>query len=388
MADGSKPDITTNFQPWPRTGPGTASDGGPRFDLSKFDQSYFDRLRSRVSQLNDAGIWVAVYLFTGEWLNALRCSTDGYPFTGGNNINSIDDGGGNGSMTMSGANAITAIQDGMADKTIDTLNDLPNLIWIVSEEASSQTMWWQQHMIAHVRSHEAAKPYQHPVGIGAMEYGTADSAIINTDADWVSPFARQSPATTCGSGSPSCKVNINDSDHSYFGMWNDSRQANRQYAWENFTRGNQVTFMDPYTVYYSRENRNLCSSPVNGMCSAPDARWDNFRNNLGYLVTYSRKMNLTAARDHSQLSSTSYCLGSTPATGTELLVYAPVGGTFTVNLSSAAGRTMHYEWFDPEGGSVVASGNIQGGNSSQSFSTPSSIPADSVLYIVDSAGHS
>src|SRR5215208_7071737 len=31
-------------QPWPRTGPGSARDGKPKFDLAKFDPAYFDRL--------------------------------------------------------------------------------------------------------------------------------------------------------------------------------------------------------------------------------------------------------------------------------------------------------------------------------------------------------
>ena len=53
------------------------------------------------------------------------------------------------------------------------------------------------------------------------------------------------PTTSCGSGTPACKVNVNDSDHSYFGMWNSSAQVNRNFAWENFTNGNQVAFMDP-----------------------------------------------------------------------------------------------------------------------------------------------
>ena len=35
-------------QPWPRTGPGTATDGKPKFDLVQFDDAYFDRLRERV----------------------------------------------------------------------------------------------------------------------------------------------------------------------------------------------------------------------------------------------------------------------------------------------------------------------------------------------------
>ena len=128
-------DFSVSPQPWQRTGPGIASDGGPKFDLTKFDQSFFDRLRSRVQQLNASGIYAGVYLFTGEWLSAFRCPNDGYPFTGSNNVNGIDDGGGIGSMTMTAPNVITAIQDAYVDKMIDTLNDLPNVLWIVSEES-------------------------------------------------------------------------------------------------------------------------------------------------------------------------------------------------------------------------------------------------------------
>jgi Putative collagen-binding domain of a collagenase len=380
------PDITTTTQPWLRTGPGTADDGSPKFDLSQFDQTYFDRLRSRVAQLDAAGIWAGVYLFTGEWLNVYRCAGDGYPLTGSNNVNSIDDGGGNGSMTMTSPNAITDIQDALVDKTVDTLDDLPNVLWIVSEEAASSTAWWQGHMISHVRSYEAGKAHQHPVGF-AMLTGDPDSTIYDSDADWVAPQVRISPTTSCGTGTPKCKVNVNDSDHSYFGMWNDTAQQNRNYAWENFASGDNVIFMDPYVVYYPRENRNLCTSPSSGVCAGPDPRWDNFRDNLGYILSYSRKLDLGAVLPSTTLCSTSYCLAQTPATGSEFLVYAPSGGTFTVDLSHATGRAMNFEWFDPAVGKVVSSGTVSGGNGAQSFTTPSAIATDSVLYLVDSAGH-
>src|SRR6478736_888125 len=120
-------DFSVSPQPWQRTGPGMASDGAPRFDLTKFDQSFFDRLRSRVQELNASGIYTGVYLFTGEWLSAFRCPNDGYPFTGSNNVNGIDDGGGIGSMAMTAPNVITAAQDAYVNKMIDTLNDLPNV---------------------------------------------------------------------------------------------------------------------------------------------------------------------------------------------------------------------------------------------------------------------
>jgi hypothetical protein len=384
--DSNAPDFTVSSHPWQRTGPGMADDGKPKFDLTKFDQSYFDLMRKRVMALDAVGVWAGVYLFTGEWLNVYRCSGDGYPLTGGNNINSIDDGGGNGSMNMTAPNAITGIQDALADKAVDTLNDLPNVLWIVSEEASSSTEWWQGHMIGHVRTYETGKPHQHPIGL-AMITGDPDSTIYDSNADWVAPQARISPTTSCGTGTPKCKVNVNDSDHSYFGMWNDTAQQNRQYAWQNFTGGNNVAFMDPYVVYYPRQNRNDCPSPTNGICSGPDPRWDNFRDNLGYIVSYSRKLDLNKVLPNTTLCSTGNCLAQTPAVGSEFLVYAPNGGMFTVDLSAAAGRTMNVEWFDPATGKVVSTTTVPGGNAAQSFTTPAAITSDAVLYLVDSKGH-
>ena len=137
-----------------------------------------------------------------------------------------------------------------------------------------------------------------------------DATIINSDADWIAPAARISPTTTCGSGHPRCKVNINDSDHSYFGMWNDSPQVNRNYFWINFTNGNQTLFMDPYVVYYPRENRNLCPSPVNGIGSGPDPRWNNVRDTMGYIRGYADRMNLAAMTPQGKLSSTGHALAS------------------------------------------------------------------------------
>ena len=96
--------------------------------------------------LHSAGIYAGVYLFTGEFLLRFRCPTDGYPFSGPNNVNGVDDGyrGGSpasavSSVTMTAPNAITDFQDAYVKKTIDTLNDLPNVLWIVSEEAPSKS---------------------------------------------------------------------------------------------------------------------------------------------------------------------------------------------------------------------------------------------------------
>jgi hypothetical protein len=386
----SPPEVTVTPHPWQRTGPGSATDGNPKFDLTKFNPTYFDRLRKRVEVLRDAGIYVGVYLFTGEWQNIFRCPGDGYPFTGANNINGVDDGytggaKGIGSVTMTAPNNITIFQDTYVEKLVDTLNDLPNVLWIVSEEAPANSTWWNDHHISHLRAYESGKPYQHPIGYAAL-IRAPDSVIYNSDADWVAPQAKISPVTSCGSGKPACKVNVNDSDHSYFGMWKDTPQQNRNYVWKNFMNGNQVMFMDPYVVYYPRERRNMCTSPNNIICSGPDQRYANFRDNLGYTLTYSRKLALAKVTPQPSLSSTKFCLAQTPPAGAEYLVYAPEGGSFTVDLSAMPGsRSLAVEWFNPATGKAVTGNRIVSGSASQSFTPPFS--GDAVLYLVDTAGH-
>ena len=78
-------------QPWARTGREHAKDGKPRFDLERFDEAYFSRLRDRVEKARDRGIYVGVLLFDG-WALHLSPAPDnieGHPFHAANNGNGI-----------------------------------------------------------------------------------------------------------------------------------------------------------------------------------------------------------------------------------------------------------------------------------------------------------
>jgi hypothetical protein len=53
------------------------------------------------------------------------------------------------------------------------------------------------------------------------------------------------------------------------------------------------------------------------------------------------------------------------------MVYAPDGGSFTVNLSVMPGaRTLAVEWFNPSTGAVIAGKQIPSSSSSQVFTPP------------------
>jgi hypothetical protein len=336
-------------------------------------------LHQRVKQLNDAGIYAGVYSFTGEWLKAFRCPQDGYPFSGPNNVNGVDDGGGINSVTMNQPNAITTIQDAYVEKMISTLRDMPNVLWIVSEEAPEGSMWWNNHLISFIKAKEATMKLHHPVGLAVLG-NNLDSVIYNSNADWVAPAARISPVTTESKGHPKRKVNINDSDHSYWEMWMDSPQVNRNYFWINFTQGNQTLFMDPYLVYYPRQKRNLPLKVINGIAEEPDPRWEEVRNTMGYIRSFADRMDLVSMISHGELSSTGHVLANTNSTHPEFLVYALAGGEFSVNLSGIKrSQMLAVEWFDPSTGKRINQKAIRGGSSVQAFQPP--FEGDAVLHL-------
>ena len=399
--------------PWQRPGPGVATDGNAKFDLTQFHQPYFDQLRARVLQLQQNGIYAIVELFDGNQLTSARCSTDGYVFSGPNNVNGVSDGyssgsSGTNSYTMTTNNAITNFQDAYVKKVVDTLNDLPNVIYEVAEEEPAASMtWWAPHMMGLVRAYEGggtfegttytAKAQQHPVGIGSLN-ATApnDATLYSSIADWIAPtvntnFSNQFPSNV--STNNQGKVVINDSDHSlgYKSFLNADGSVQDQnlrgYLWENLTNGAEgVVFMDPYEIFWQGSPvRNTCLNPANQVCTGGvDAKYDKFRAAMGILQSFANtKLNLLKMTPQNSLSSTGHCLADNSATGAEYVVYAPSGGTFTVNLAATT-RAMNVLWVNPATGTTVTGANITGG-STQSFTTPFS--GDAVLYLVDAAGH-
>ena len=72
-------------------------------------------------------------------------------------------------------------------KVIDTVNDLPNVLYEIANEAGSYSTAWQQHFITFIKNYEAGKPVQHPVGFTFQYSGGSDATLYASGADWVSP---------------------------------------------------------------------------------------------------------------------------------------------------------------------------------------------------------
>ncbi len=336
-------------QPWARTGQsavgtlGPALDGKPKFDLTKFNPDYFRRLRSRVEAAGKRGIYVSIMLFEGWGLQFSPGAWESHPFHPDNNVNGIDgdrNGDGKGIEIHALASPkVTARQEAYVRKLVDTVNDLDNVLYEISNENHPPSTRWQYHVVRYVHDYERRKPKQHPVGMTFQYRGGSNRTLFESPADWISPNHeggyRDNPPAADGS-----KVVLSDTDH----LWGIG--GNQAWVWKSFLRGLNPIFMDPY------------DGVVLG--ARLDPKWDPVRLNMGHTLRYANRLNLAAATPQNELASTGYCLAGRGKKKTEYLVYLPSGGKVTVNLSAAKGR-LAVEWFHPSTGKAQPAEAVRGG---------------------------
>lgn len=345
-------------QPWARTGPGKALDGKPKYDLSKFDDEYFGRLRRRVDKANRRDIYVSVMLFEGWAMQFSPGAWQAHPFNKANNVNDVDgdvDGDGNGLEVHELAGAkVTAVQEAYIRKVIETVNDLDNVLYEISNENHPPSTEWQYHMIRFIKGYEKGKAKQHPVGMTFQYKGGSNKVLFDSPADWISPNHqggyRDNPPVADGR-----KVVLLDTDH----LWGIG--GNQAWVWKSFTRGHNPIFMDPYDGLI--------------LGNKFDPKWEPVRRSLGYTRSYAEKMNLARTAPQPGLASTKYCLARP---GAEYLVYRPAGTGKSFGVKLKAGK-YDLEWFDPAKGTVVKSDTIDVAGDQETFTPP--FAGDAVLYL-------
>jgi Family of unknown function (DUF6298) len=398
-------------QPWARTGPGSAKDGKPRFDLERFEEAFFDRLRDRVAAAGERGMYVAVMLFDG-WALHLSPAPDhveGHPFHAANNINGVGIGSIVDYQVLPLDPRVQALQEAYVRKVVDTLHDLPNLLWEVANESSgggqvdpafAQALglagtpeWgdstaWQYWVIDTVKRYEAETGYdRHPIGMTMQfpvpEQTTVNDPLYGSRAEWISPgyddevFAASGAPPPQAPGSPPSrwledppvadgrKVVITDTDHYALG-------GDALWAWKSFLRGHHPILMDFGLIGGVNPPDPSAGGPMSYAAFEPA------RHAMGDTLRFAERMNLIRMQPRDDLSSTGYALASP---GEEYLVLQPSGvaGRFTVQLEPG---TYAAEWFGIDGRQPIPGAATTVDRSMTiAFSAPAEASGPTVLYL-------
>ena len=368
---GASYDASEVFNPvaYARSSTPGAADGGNKFDVTTFNQSYFDRLRSRVITARDNGIYVSIMLFEGWTIydkgQGVGSPWFGHPYNPANNINGINgdtnsDGWGT-ELHDSPSSAISSLQFAYVEKVIETVKDLDNVLYEVSNEdnPSSANTSWQAGIINHIKSYETSHGYaHHPVGMTYQWPGGSTSTLLSSPADWISPGTDSGNYASNPTDGDGTKVVLTDTDH-LFGLGGDG-----VWVWKSYMRGLNPVFMDDLTSEPSTDFRATA------------------RQAMGEIHDWSGLIDLKDMTPQDSISSTSYCLAYT---GQEYLAYQVAsGGAFTIDLSGTS-NTFAVEWFDVTTAVTTSAGTVAGGGV-RSVVPPFSDPAVLHLKQITSGG--
>ena len=355
-------EVTTFYvapHPWLRTGDGKALDGKPKFDLTRFNPVYFARLRQRVDAARQKGIYVSIMLFEGWAMQRIEDGWKLHPFHPQNNINDINgDSNGDGKgleVHELAVNAVTEIQKAYIRKVIDTVNDLDNVLYEITNENHPESTQWQYAMIRYIHEVEKGKPTQHPVGMTFQFKGGANQTLFDSPADWVSPNPeggyRDNPPANDGK-----KVILTDTDH----LWGIG--GNQAWVWKSFTRGLHPIFMDPYDGVVLGERF--------------DSKFEPLRRSMGYALQFAEWLDLNHCEPLNHLSSTGYCLAKP---GSQYLVYQPDAGK-SLKLKLKKGK-YRADWFNPNTGKTVSKQQISVAENEKEMEFSNSIDGDAILFV-------
>ena len=280
--------------PWARSEAAGAADGGTKFDLSRWDPAYFERLKAFVAEAGKRGVVVEVVLFSSYygsgWLHS--------PMNAANNVNGV------GAVPKEKANtldngSLLAEQEKVVRKVVAELRDFDNVYYEIQNEpwadhevaadvvnvsvlpedvappwafwknrvdlASAESLAWQARIAAVVREEEKTLGVRHLV---AQNYGNhryplrdvdPNVSILNFHYAWPEAatlnagHGRVVGFDETGFASPSDRVAAPETDAVY-----------RRQAWEFLMAGGGVFSMLDYSFAVGHEDGTLVNRAPGG----------------------------------------------------------------------------------------------------------------------------
>ncbi|MBN1340283.1 MAG: cellulase family glycosylhydrolase [Bacteroidales bacterium] len=155
--------------PWARSDESGYINGGNKFDLSKWDEAYFKRLKDFISQASQRGVVVELTLFCPYYNITAVAPGDPdllwkySPFHPGNNINDVGNIPRVKALTLDNG-SLLAIQEAYVRKVVSELKDYDNIIYELCNEPYIQNLVphdWMVHMTNIITEAESNFKYRH-----------------------------------------------------------------------------------------------------------------------------------------------------------------------------------------------------------------------------------
>jgi len=155
--------------PWARSDQPGYANGGNKFDLSRWDEAYFARLRDFVSRASERGIVIEINLFCpfyGEEQWVLS------PMNARNNVNDLGTVSKDAAYTLDGHGGLLAVQEAMVRKVVGELQGFDNIYYEVMNEPYIRKVPrdWEHHIVDVIVAAEAGPAHRHLISMNIANH--------------------------------------------------------------------------------------------------------------------------------------------------------------------------------------------------------------------------
>jgi hypothetical protein len=324
--------------PWPRSEQPGYAGGGNKFDLQRWDERYFERLKEFIREAGKRGIVVELVLFCPFYEDSMWHRS---PLNAANNVNDV------GKLARTDVyalkdDAITAVQTSLVRKLAAELRDFDNLYYEICNEPyfGGVTLEWQAHIAQTLADAEKEFSVRHliaqNIANGSQKIERSDMHVSLFNFHYATPPA--AVAVNFGLNKA-----IGDDETGFRGS---EDAVYRSEGWEFLLAGGAV--YDNLDYSFTTDHEDGTASP-----DAPGGGGRALREQLGTLKQFLESFNFIAMRpDKAVVVSGVPDKGAVQALvnpGREYAIYVRGGGAAELALRLPSGD-YRIEWLHPRTG--------------------------------------
>lgn len=319
------PKPTRHIEPYLRPGPGLANDGQPRYDLSRFNPAFFERLRTFCEAARQRGIELQLIMMDA-WMLKHRELWRLHAYQRDNNVNGVDGDPADTGVGTDGRRGFCSLgnpralefQTALVRKIVETTNAFDNVHYEIANE-NYYSPEWELTLCDFIKAIEKSMPRHHLVMRRDLPL---HSDVVQR---WEPALVRQGMLARRTLRQPL----IFDTDWTI--NQNDSQV--RAAMWTALVSGGHFDYMDDSLEY-------RIGQPFE------DPRAELHRQ-IDYAAAFVRRIRAWEMTPDDALvkSGTAYAMAS----ASQLAAYLPAGGALTLDLSRLQGNVAA-RWYNPREG--------------------------------------
>lgn len=295
---GGNFDITANtldpargrfLSPWARSTTDGYADGGPRFDLTRFDDAYVARLRDLLTEAGRRGIIVELVLFCPLYEESMWAVNPMHP---GNNVNGFPPLKREDVLTLDRSGPLLAVQEALARHLVAAVAGFDNVYIEICNEpyATHVPEDWQRHMTTVVA--EAVATLPQPILLSQNVSNQGRRVVAPHPAISIFNFHYASPPDTIAWNAHHRKL-IGDNETGFRGT---ADLPYRTEGWDFILAGGGLFNHLDYSFTVGREDGTFAIPPTQ-----PGGGGPALRRQLGYLRSFIDRFDLVKLRPATQL---------------------------------------------------------------------------------------